>query len=392
MNPVGIQSYSMSCALGHSAAEIWRHVAQGSTAGMVINREYLFEGHTYLGHANFQAQALPAFYTCRINQLLASVAEQLDTKFLKAAIATAPERVGVILGTSTSGVDVLEPALKGYDQHQQWPNSYQAHVQRMGQVSEFLADHLGAQGPVMSVSTACSSSAKALLSAKRWLNQGLCDVVITGGVDVLCQLTINGFNALGALSADKTLPFSRNRKGINIGEAAALFVLTREPAEMSVFGGGESSDAHHISAPDPSGRGAITAMQLALSDAGLGAEQIDYVNLHGTGTLQNDAMEAAAVNTVFGPHTPCSSSKGMTGHTLGAAGALEIALCALSMSGANQSGDYIPHVFDGQLDPKLKPLNLIQAHNQLGRPRYALSNSFAFGGSNAAVIIGRAHA
>ncbi|MCB1582382.1 MAG: beta-ketoacyl-ACP synthase [Marinicella sp.] len=388
MRAVGIQSFALSCALGNNLAEIWQQVSQGATTGMKLDKQFLFEGSTYLGRAHFVKSDLSSFYECRVNQFLASVALQLDQTKLNSFIKKTPERLGVILGTSTSGVDELEIALAQFDQIGVWTETYQVHHQRMANVSDFLADYLGAKGPVMSVSTACSSSAKALLSAQRWLNQGICDAVVVGGVDVLCQLTVNGFNALGALSAEKSLPFSANRQGINIGEAAALFLLTRENAPIKLLGGAETSDAHHISAPDPDGQGAIDAMNGALYASGLQAEQIDYVNLHGTATSQNDAMESIAVNKVFGSEVWCSSTKSMTGHTLGAAGALEIGLCALSMSEYNINGQYLPHVYDGFYDETLEPLNLVKANNALGKPQYALSNSFAFGGSNAALILG----
>lgn len=252
---------------------------------------------------------------------------------------------------------------------------------------------LGFIGPAMTVSTACSSANKAFASAKRWLNAGLCDAVICGGVDVLSQLTLRGFESLGALSNEKTQPFSRNRKGINIGEAAALFILTNEDSEFSLLGVGESSDGYHISSPDPSGAGACAAMQAALDDAGLEAAEIDYINLHGTGTLQNDPMEAHAIHRVFGKRAAdiaCSSSKAKVGHTLGISGAVELGFTLLSMSRQyNRQGDYLPHSYDGQFAEDILPLNLVVSENGLGRPRYALSNSFAFGGSNATLIVGR---
>lgn len=388
MNPVGLHGFSMSCALGQNNAEIWHNAVKGSTVGMVFDQDILFDGKTYLGQVDFVKQKINPFFECRINHFICGVLNQLDLSLIKQTIAKNPERVGIIIGTSTSGIDDFETAVEFYDHSGEWPDMYKTHKQRMANTSEFLADYLGVKGPVMSISTACSSSAKAMLSAKRWLNQGVCDVVLTGGVDVLCQLTINGFDALGALSYEKTLPFSENRSGINIGEAAALFVLSRERADINLYGGGESSDAHHISSPDPTGSGAVSAMLEALNDASLSANQIDYVNLHGTGTPQNDVMEAVAVNEVFGSSVLCGSSKGMTGHTLGAAGALEIGLCALSMSDFNVVGDYLPHVYDGVYDKNIMPLNLVGTNNQLGKPRFALSNSFAFGGSNASLIIG----
>lgn len=388
MKPVGIQSFALSCALGNSLADIWSQASAGSTDGMLLDRDILFEGSTYLGHAHFSKTSLNPFFECRVNQFLASVALQLNQVLLQSYIDQASERVGVIVGTSTSGVDELEVALSEFDQTGKWSEQYQVHHQRMANVSDFLADFLGVKGPVMSVSTACSSSAKAILSAQRWLTQGICDAVVVGGVDVLCQLTVNGFNALGALSSEKTLPFSVNRQGINIGEAAALFLLTNDDAELNLLGGAETSDAHHISAPDPNGQGAIDAMNGALDASGLQANQIDYVNLHGTGTPQNDAMESKAVTAVFGDQVWCSSTKSMTGHTLGAAGALELGLCALSMSDHNNQGQYLPHVYDGDYDQSIAPLNLVSLENNLGKPKYALSNSFAFGGSNASLIIG----
>lgn len=390
MNPVGIQSFSMSCALGSEPSAIWQQASQGNTLGMKKNTAMLFEGSTYLGHANFNDSNIQTFYDCRVNQFLASVASQLAPSVLNEYIHRSPERVGIILGTSTSGVDELEKSLPGFDLNGHWPEHYQVHQQRMANVSEFLADFLAVKGPVMSVSTACSSSAKAMLSAQRWLLNGFCDAVVVGGIDVLCQLTVNGFDALGALSHERTLPFSKNRQGINIGEAAALFVLTRESAHLNLLGGAETSDAYHISAPDPEGIGAIAAMQGALKTTGIVADQVDYLNLHGTGTPQNDAMESKAVQAVFGDGVWCSSTKGMTGHTLGAAGALELGLTALSMSEFNHNNQYLPHVYDGNYDDSITSLKLTQINNGLGKPKLSMSNSFAFGGSNAALIIGAA--
>lgn len=386
---VGIQAMAMNCALGNELGSIWQHAVDGHSPGMKNDTRWV---STVVGHATAKPHPLAGPFDTRINQLILTTLASIDNQWQALVTGVDPKRVGVVLGTSTSAVDVFENALAHRDLKGQWPDGFQPHFQRMACVSEFLAQHLAVSGPCLSISTACSSSAKAIITAKNWLNMDLCDVVIAGGVDVLCQLTLRGFDALGALSHQPTLPMSQNRNGINIGEGCALFALTKDGAEINVLGGGSSSDAHHISAPDPTGKGAIQAMSLAIQDAGIKASQIDYVNLHGTGTQQNDAMESKAVNQVFGHSVRCSSSKGLMGHTLGAAGALELGLTTLSMSNINKQNSYIPHVFDGKYDETLDPLNLVNVGNQLGKPRFALSNSFAFGGSNAALILGRAHA
>jgi 3-oxoacyl-[acyl-carrier-protein] synthase-1 len=214
--------------------------------------------------------------------------------------------------------------------------------------------------------------------------------VITGGIDSLCAFTVAGFLSLESVSATQCNPLSANRNGINIGEGAALFLMSREPAAVSLRGWGESSDAHHMSAPDPSGKGASIAINRALARAGITPAQIDYINLHGTATVQNDAMESRAVHALFGNATATSSTKPFTGHALGAAGAIEAALCWLAMQDDNPEGILPPHLWDGVADPALPGLHTVEVGARLGRPvRWSLSNSFAFGGANAALVFGR---
>jgi 3-oxoacyl-[acyl-carrier-protein] synthase-1 len=209
-------------------------------------------------------------------------------------------------------------------------------------------------------------------------------------VDTLCAITVAGFAALESVSATRCNPLSKNRNGINIGEGAALFLVTREPAAVALRGWGESSDGHHMSAPDPAGVGARLAIERALSRAGIAAAEIDYVNLHGTATVQNDAMEARVIHALFGAEIPVSSTKPFTGHALGAAGAIEAGLCWLAMQDDNPRGKLPPHLWDGVGDPGLPALNVAQPGDCLGRPlRWALSNSFAFGGANATLVLGR---
>ncbi|GHA96721.1 beta-ketoacyl-ACP synthase [Modicisalibacter luteus] len=326
----------------------------------------------------------PIHQRSRNNRLLAAALERLgDT--LKTVLSRYPRsRIGVVIGTSTSGIGETERALALTGRDAPLPENFRYAHQELGDPARFVAERLGLEGPVYVLSTACSSSARALASARRLLLAGECDAVITGGADTLCRLTINGFASLEAVSDHPCLPFSANRDGINLGEAAALFVMTRDPGGIQLEGVGESADAYHVSAPRPDGSGALAAMQAALRQAGRRADQVDYLNLHGTGTPHNDSMEARAIHELFASAPPCSSTKALTGHTLGAAGALEAAFCWLALH-----YQQLPlHVYDEQYDPALPPLPLVTRPDD-AKPRLALSNSFAFGGNNAALLLGR---
>ena len=263
--------------------------------------------------------------------------------------------------------------------------------------SRFPSDHaaiaLGVTWTAYTIATACSASAKAFASGRRLIDAGVCDAVVVGGADTLCRMTVSGFSSLGAMSRGLCNPFSRNRDGINIGEGAAAFLMTRDEATVSLLGSGECSDAHHISAPDPEGRGAHKAMRLALEDAALRPDEVVYVNLHGTGTPLNDSMEAKAIAALFGLDTPCSSTKAMMGHALGAAGACEAAFVWLTLHpDFNPDNQLPPHLWDGVSDPDLPAIQLATsaARFEDRGPRVAmLSNSFAFGGNNVALAFGR---
>ena len=214
---------------------------------------------------------------------------------------------------------------------------------------------------------------------------GLSDMVVCGGVDTLCDLTLNGFASLEALSGKVSNPLSVNRDGINLGEGIALFVLSAQPSAWRVAGWGESSDAYHISAPDPAGSGAELAARKALNAAGVSARDIGYVHLHGTGTRLNDQMEAGVMSRLFGDDVPVSSTKPMTGHTLAAAGACQAAFCLMGM----ERGRLPPHLWDGHADPDLAPLRLAAVGETAPGLRYCYSASYAFGGNNAALILAR---
>ena len=255
----------------------------------------------------------------------------------------------------------------------------------------FLAEYLGLQGPALTVSTACTSGGKALVTARNLLRLGLCDAVVTGGADSLCRLTLNGFASLESISPAPCNPMSRNRAGINVGEGAALFILRREPAPVALLGAGASSDAYHISSPDPSGAGAETAMRAALGEAGPDLE-VGYLNLHATATLKNDEMESRATASVFPHGVDCSGTKPLTGHLLGASAATELAFCwLLAQDEWNPEGVLPPHRWDGQADPDLPALRLTQegaTFPTFRRSRVCMSNAFAFGGNNLSLILG----
>ena len=393
-----LNALGLVCALGRDKQEVARHLFAGDCGGMREQAGWVPQRTLPVGAVQGNLAPLPADMSrhhSRNNQLLLEATLQIRADIDSAIQTYGRDRIGVVLGTSTSGIDEASQGLAHYLREKQFPPEYDYQQQELGAPANFLAEWLQLSGPAYVISTACTSSARALMSAQRLLDLGICDAVLCGGVDTLCKLTLNGFSALEAVSEQRCNPFSVNRNGINIGEAAVLFLMTRDAGDsqpIALLGSGASSDAHHISAPEPTGRGALQAMRKALDRANLQPEQIAYLNLHGTATQHNDAMESLAVATLFPTGVPCSSSKPMTGHTLGAAGALEAAFCWLSLSPDNRGQALPPHVWDGQPDPELPPLQWVTPATRLTSiaPRYLMSNSFAFGGNNVSLIIGDA--
>lgn len=330
---------------------------------------------------------LPVAHRSRSNALLAAVLPDLRAQVDAALARHGPARIAVVLGVSAAGLHEGQAAARQYRGDARWPAGYDYAQQEMGSAADYLARELGITGPSYVISTACSSGAKALAAAARLLRAGIADAVVAGGVDALSSFTIAGFSALESVSAERSNPLSVHRRGINIGEGAALFLMGRAGGPVRLAGWGESSDAHHMSAPEPGGRGAIAAMRQALARAQLAPGQVDYVNLHGTATPHNDAMESLAVAQVLGLEVPVSSTKPLTGHTLAAAGAIEAAIGWHTLVG-NPAGVLPPHWWDGAADPALPRLRIAQPADSLGRRvRHVLSNSFAFGGSNASLVL-----
>lgn len=385
------------CALGADTHTVWARLKSGDTSGLRRHSGWLTNRDVTLACVDSAlpeiSDQVPTHLHSRNNRLLLAATQQIEPSVRAAIDQYGAARIGVVLGTSTSGVNDNVSGFVSLAEKSAWPTGYDYRRQALNSPAEFLADWLGTKGPAYTLSTACTSSARAMLSARRLLQLNICDAVICGGVDSLCRLTINGFAALEAISETRCLPFSANRSGINIGEAATLFLMHRGAVgEVAFLGGAGSSDAWHMSAPEPNGTGASKAMRDALTDAGLQASDIGWVNLHGTGTALNDAMESIAMQNIFPSGVPCTSTKGMTGHTLGTAGALEAALAWLSLSRAAQNQPLIQHVWDGIPDPLLPALDLCNGTQRYSgqRRRIAMSNSFAFGGNNTSLILAEA--
>lgn len=403
MKPV-LSALGLLNALGNNKAEVLANLLAGNFSathapGMQQQPGWLPERDAWVGTASSTLPIVPAHlqaFDCRNNQLLLAALAQIENDIAGAIKKYGADRIAIVIGSSTSGIAEGEIALSEKQNLGHWPENYDYRQQEIGSPAEFVARFLELSGIAYTVSTACSSSAKALASARQLLELDLCDAVICGGSDSLCKLTLNGFTSLEAMSPDRCEPFAEKRNGINIGEGAALFLMLKNNhdsdialTEITLAGVGESADAHHISAPQPDGIGAETAMRAALKDAQLHAENIHYINLHGTATPLNDAMESAAVFRVFGSNTPCSSTKPLTGHTLGAAGATEVALCWLLLSDMNSDRVLPAQINNTAPDYSLAKIKLLRASEKLPDEKtlHTLSNSFAFGGSNAAVIL-----
>lgn len=399
-----LTALGICCALGSNKQQVWQAAAAGSRAGMVWRDDLLAARQSVVVGA--VAAVLPAVPTAvahlssRNNQLAYCAYLQIATEIAQAKQRYGAERVAVVLGSSTSGIADGEDALAQQLKHGHWPADYHYQKQEMVAPAQFIAAVAGVTGPAYVISTACSSSARALISASNLLACGLADAVVVGGVDSLCRMTLQGFAALESVAAGFCQPFASARDGINIGEGAALFVMQRQADVMSaregalqpqlieLAGAGAAADAYHMSAPHPEGRGAETAIRQALRQAGVTAAELGYINLHGTATPLNDAMESTVLQRLGADQVPASSTKSMTGHTLGAAGAIEAALCWLLLSDYNADFTLLPQVRDNPVDPQLPALHFVPPGQQQ-RVSVCLSNSFAFGGNNAAVILRR---
>lgn len=390
MTPLAIETYTATTALGPGLGALRRGLHAGES-GLAPCRFEHADLDTWIGEvpgcADTVLPASLAHWDCRNNRL-AELGLRQDG-FLD-AVATAkqthaPERIGLFLGTSTSGIGATEAAYRqaSNDRLPDW-FSYQ-HSHDYFSVAGYVRERLGLAGPASVMSTACSSSAKVFASAARAMAAGFCDAAVVGGVDTLCLTTLYGFDSLQLVAPKPCRPADGERDGISIGEAAGFALITADRGHGGsprVLGWGESSDAYHMAAPDPEGRGAARAMQAALQRSAVSAGAVDYINLHGTATPANDLAEDRAVTQVFGYDTPVSSTKGWTGHTLGAAGIVETVIGLLAIA-----DNWLPQNLNTrQLDPRIEtPVLLAPREQPVAR---VCVNSFGFGGSNCSLILG----
>lgn len=375
-------------ALGSNLDQISNNLANNHS-GIVERHNWLqYQASTMVGEVQMELPSVPyniPQHHSRNNQLLLAALAQIQVEVDQAIIDYGRQRIAVIMGSSTSGIYEGEKAIAEQLATGKLPEHYHYQQQELGDPSTFLAAYLSLSGPAYTLSTACSSSARAIISGQRLIQAGLVDAAIVGGADSLCKMAIGGFNSLASLSDRLCTPFATERCGINIGEGASLILLSHKPSSVALLGTGESSDAWHMSAPHPKGIGAEQAMRMALKQADVTPKEVGYVNLHGTATLLNDQMEALAVSRVLGKQVPGSSTKHLTGHTLGAAGAIEAALCWLMLS---RNLPLPPQDFSvATRDNSLAEINLL-TEAQKPRLRRFLSNSFAFGGNNASLLLG----
>ena len=400
LSPIRLESLGIVNALGSSISEVGAALGDPSRTGLAPC-ENLYPGRTvWVGYAKAELPTIPQAlekFSSRNNTLLLAAYQQIEKEVTAARSQFGAQRLGVVLGTSTSGIEVGERGISDRIRTGEHQSYYKLSKQELGSASQFISQIADARGPSYSVSTACSSSAKVFACARNLIRSGLCDAVIVGGADSLCKLTVQGFSALELYSEDKCKPYSKTRNGINIGEGAALFLLTKVSGGVQLLGVGESSDAYHMSTPHPEGIGGKLAISDALDEANISADELSYINLHGTGTQLNDQMEANLMHGLIEDKVPCSSTKGFTGHTLGAAGATEIGFCWLALNGMigeerDENSLHLPtHVFDDEYDDALPRLQLANkgSHTAAKGMVSMLSNSFAFGGSNCSVIIGK---
>lgn len=400
MNRIYLSAPALICSAGNNAEEFWKRIVSG-------NRDGIKETETCTGKKFYAARideaVLPesaSRFNMKIMRIEDAALEQLRDSVKKVMDVYGAERTGVCVGSCDNGSEFSVAAHRVFFKDGKFPEDYSLEMQGADYVATYVKEKFGTHGPCLAFSTACSSSAGAAVKAAQLIKSGICDAVICGGIDIASDTVLLGFDSLEAVSSEKTNPFSENRSGITLGDGAAFFVLSRDNIfedGMGIFlaGYGESADAYHMTSPDPSGEGAFVSMKAALENAGVEENDIGYVNLHGTGTKFNDLMEGKAVDRVFkGRKVLCSTTKSITGHTLGAAGALELAVCCLTLrNNAGKKNCILPcQVWDGKRDEEIPELNFVSAGKEYSfedEIRFCMSNSFAFGGSNVTLIIGR---
>lgn len=383
------------CCAGSDIRKLWLSVTEGDQSGLkrvkVLNGKEFWAGKV---DDILLSEKSAARYDMRLARLEENALSQIEDVIFSAKEKYGSERIGVCVGSCDNGSELSLEGHKTFFSTGKFDDDYSLEMQGADYVSTFISEKYGLKGPSLAFETACSSSASAIIKAAELIRAGFCDAVVAGGVDVASDIALMGFDSLEAVSSEKTNPFSKNRHGITIGEGAAFFVLSKDSLDgekIRLLGYGESADAYHMTSPDPSGEGAFRAMKKALESSGLKPEDIDYLNLHGTGTKFNDSMEAKAVSALFGGYkVPCSTTKPLTGHTLGAAGAIEAAICWAGIKNSSLGNPLLPvQVWDGIFDEEMPPLNIATKGSPADAQKIdiCMSNSFAFGGANASLVI-----
>ncbi len=370
-----ITSYEALCNLGNNIGEIYNKAIIGDNSCFDDFYDYIPNDYV---HAGIVKTKLPNIqnidFNIRCNQLLIKNLELIIDKI--EALNYPKDRIGIVVASTNSGSEEYEKSKN--------PRHFE-----LGNPALFLKQQLNLSGFYTTVSTACSSGLKAFSLAKDILNNKIADAVIVACVDSLAKIPIYGFNSLEILSDKPSIPFSKNRSGMNLGEASAIFIVENDDNKkgIKVMGIGESSDIYHSTAPDPEAKEAINAIKSALKDANIYPKDIDYINMHGTGTIANDFMEAKAINKIFSNNVPVSSTKQLTGHCLGAAAGIETALCCKLLE--NFDGRLYPHIYDNDYDTTLPQVNLVSKNNKYPKCNICMCNSFGFGGTNAIMIMGK---
>jgi 3-oxoacyl-[acyl-carrier-protein] synthase-1 len=391
---IWLSAPGLLCCAGKNKNELYDSCLTGFRGGMVTRELSDAGGKFPVGTITSKLPDVsfpPAAYAgeTRIIRLIDAALEQIRPAIEKAAAKYGPEKIGVLFGSCDNGSEGSFLAHQTLLANGAFPQDYSLRYQSASFPAEYIARKFNLSGPVLACATACASGASAIMRGAEMIRSGLCDAVVAGGADIVSETVLAGFHSLEAVSDNLTNPFSKNRKGINLGEGAAFFLLdSEEISAVGLLGAGESADANHMTAPRADGAGPAKAMRNALADAGLDCGQIGYINLHGTGTELNDRSEALAMKAVFDNLPPISSTKPVTGHTLGAAGALEAAICWMVLT---EKKGLPVHCWDGVADeevPGYESCVSPDSADSRKAPSICMSNSFAFGGCNVSLIMG----
>lgn len=373
---IKITKYNALCNLGNSIEEIYENAINGILERFEVSEDLIKGKPVRVGRIKTELPKIknPDF-DLRCNRLVLKVIEPIKGDIEKLIKKYGAENIAIVAATTNSGVEEYE-------------NSKNSIHSELGNPAKFLREYLNLKNLYTSVSTACSSGIKAFSTAMDTLNNNIAEAAIVIGVDAIAKVPIFGFNSLEILSPEPSIPFSKDRKGINIGEAVCIFILEKNVKDgIEISGIGETTDVFHSTTPDPSAVEAVRAINQALENANLKPEDIDYINLHGTGTPANDLMEARAVYSVFKDRVPASSTKPLTGHCLGAAASVETALCCHLLN--QNDGKLFPHIYNGMYDENLEKINLVQRDFKTEKISTCLNLSFGFGGTNTAIILRR---